>query len=149
MSQTNEGAPGAPEATGAAGPPPSDGKRPIGVVVTSIVDGVRTLIRQQIELARIEAGEAVAVRAKGAGMMGAAGVVALFALVFVALSGSAALDLVTPTWTAHLIVAAVFGLVTAGLVLAGRRAIRTAPTPERTQEQLKEDARWAKQQLAR
>jgi hypothetical protein len=128
---------------------PSDGRRPIGVVVTSIVDGVRTLIRQEIELAKIEAGEAVAVRAKGVGMMVAAGVVALFALVFVAASGSAALDLVLPRWAAHLIVAAVFGVIAAALVLAGRRAIRTAPTPERTQETLKEDARWAKQQLAR
>lgn len=149
MSQVNGGVPGATEATGATGPPPSDGKRPIGVVISSIVDGVRTLFRQQVELARIEAGEAVAERAKGAGMMAAAGVVGLFALVFVAASGSAALDLVLPRWAAHLIVAAVFALIAGVLVLAGRRAIRTAPTPQRTQEQLKEDARWAKRQLAR
>jgi hypothetical protein len=145
MSQMNEGASGTP----AAGPSPTGARRPIGVVVTSIVDGVRTLARQQVELAKIEAGEAVGVRAMGAGMMGAAGVVGLFALVFVALSGSAALDLVMPTWTAHLIVAAVLGISAAVLVLVGRRAIRTAPTPERTQETLKEDARWAKRQLAR
>ncbi len=126
-----------------------DGRRPIGVVVSSIVDGVRTLIRQQVELAKIEAGEAVGARGMGAGMMGAAGVVGLFALVFVGFSGSAALDLVMPTWTAHLIVAAVFGVAAAALVLIGRRAIRTAPKPERTMESLKEDARWAKRQLAR
>ena len=119
------------------------------MVVSSIVDGLRTLVRQQVELAKIEAGEAVAVRAKGAGMMGAAGVVGLFALGFIALAGSAALDLVLPTWAAHLIVGAVFAVVAAGLILAGRRAIKSAPTPKRTQETLKEDARWAKQQLAR
>jgi hypothetical protein len=129
--------------------PVGNGRRPIGVVVTSIVDGVRRLIRQEIELAKIEAGEAVAVRAKGAGLMAAAAAIALFALVFLALSGSAALDLVMPTWTAHLIVGALFAVVAAALVLAGRRAIRTAPKPERTQETLKEDARWAKRQLAR
>jgi nitrate/nitrite transporter NarK len=107
------------------------------------------LIRKQVELAKIEAGEAVAVRAKGAGMMGAAAVLGLFALGFVAASGSAALDLVLPTWAALLIVAAVLGLIGWALVLAGRRAIKTAPTPEQTQETLKEDARWAKRQLAR
>ena len=125
------------------------GRRPIGAVVSSIVDGVRTLFRKQVELAKIEAGEAVAVRAKGAGMMGAAAVLGLFALGFVAASGSAALDLVLPTWAALLIVAAVLGLIGWALVLAGRRAIKTAPTPEQTQETLKEDARWAKRQLAR
>jgi hypothetical protein len=145
MSQERAGS----SATSSAEGPPGDGRRPIGVIVSSIVDGVRTLARQQVELAKIEAGEAVAARGMGAGMMGAAGVVGLFALVFAALSGSAALDLVMPTWTAHLIVAAVFGIAAAALVLIGRRAIRTAPKTERTKETLKEDARWAKRQLAR
>jgi uncharacterized membrane protein YqjE len=146
MSQVNGGASGTSTAPSSS---PDGTRRPIGAVVSSIVDGVRTLVRQQVELAKIEAGEAVAVRAMGAGMMGAAAVVGLFALGFAAASGSAALDLVMPTWTAHLIVAAVFGVIAAALVLVGRRAIRTAPRPERTQETLKEDARWAKRQLAR
>jgi Putative Actinobacterial Holin-X, holin superfamily III len=149
MSQVN--GPGA-EASGpstAAGPPPGGARRPIGVVVASVVDGAKTLIRNHVELAKIEAGEAVGARAKGAGLMGAAGVLALFAFGFVALSGSAALDLVLPAWAAHLIVAVVIGVIGWVLVLAGRRAIRTAPTPQLTQEALKEDARWAKRQLAR
>jgi hypothetical protein len=137
-----------PPAMSASGPP-GNGKRPVGVVFSSIVDGVRTLFRQQLELAKIEAGEAVAVRAKGAGLMGAAGVIGLFAVGFVAAAASAALDLVLPTWAALLIVGAFFAIIMAVLLLAGRRAIRTAPTPELTQETLKEDARWAKQQLAR
>jgi hypothetical protein len=128
---------------------PPNGKRPVGVVFSSIVDGVRTLFRQQVELAKIEAGEAVAVRAKGAGLMGAAGVIALFAIGFVAAAASAALDLVLPTWAALLIVGLVFAIATGVLVLVGRREIRTAPKPELTQETLKEDARWAKRQLAR
>ncbi len=144
MSQVNGGATEASTTSS-----PSGGRRPIGAVVSSIVEGVQTLIRKQVELAKIEAGEAVAVRAKGAGMMAAAAVLGLFALGFAAASGSAALDNVLPAWAARLIVAAVFGVTAAALVLAGRRAIRTAPTPERTQETLKEDARWARQQLAR
>jgi len=36
------------------------------------------------------------------------------------------------------------------LVLGARRILRTAPTPgERTRESLKEDARWARRQIAR
>ena len=145
--------PNAPNAASTAGPPGSSPfavRRPLGAVIASAVDGVRTLVTKQVELARIEMTEAVAVRAKGAGMMAAAAVLSLFAVVFVAAAGSAALDLVLPTWAAHLIVAAVFVAIAGALVLAGRHAMRTAPTaPERTQETLKEDARWAKQQIAR
>jgi hypothetical protein len=132
-----------------ASSPIPNGKRPVGVVFSSIVDGVRTLFRQQLELAKIEAGEAVAVRAKGAGMMGAAGVVALYAIGFVAAAGAVALAIVMPMWAALLIVGLVFAIAAGVLVLVGRREIRTAPKPELTQETLKEDARWAKRQLAR
>ena len=144
MTQVNPG-----EGTTATGPPPKGARRPIGAVVSSITDGVGTLIRKQVELAKLEVTEAVAVRAKGLGLMAAAAVVALFALGFAAASGSAALDIVLPRWAAHLIVAGVFAVMAGALVLIGRRAIKTAPKPERTQETLKEDARWAKRQLAR
>ncbi|HSJ50157.1 MAG TPA: phage holin family protein [Actinomycetota bacterium] len=143
--------PGSTGSPAAAGPPPAlPSRRPLGAVIASAVDGARTLVRKHLELARIEMTEVVAERAKGVGMMAAAAVFGLFAVGFVAASGSAALDLVLPAWAAHLIVAAVFLAVAAGLVLAGRRATKSAPTgPEQTQRTLKEDARWAKQQLAR
>lgn len=141
---------GTPTGGPSGSPPPSRPRRPLGAVIASAVDGARTLVRKQVELARIEMTEAVSVRAKGAGMMAAAAVLGLFAIGFAAASGSAALDLVLPAWAAHLIVSAVFVAIAGALVLAGRRAMRTAPTtPERTQETLKEDARWARQQLAR
>jgi membrane protein implicated in regulation of membrane protease activity len=119
-------------------------------VITSAMDGTRTLVRKQVELARIELTEAVSVRAKGAGMMAGAAVMALFALGFAAAAGSVALALVLPAWAANLIVAAVFVAIAGALVLIGRHAIRNAPTtPEQSQQTLKEDARWARQQLAR
>jgi Putative Actinobacterial Holin-X, holin superfamily III len=134
---------------GPSGSPPLRPRRPLGAVIASAVDGARTLVHKHVELARIEVAEAASVRAKGAGMMAIAAVFGLFAVGFAAASASAALDLVLPAWAAHLIVSAVFVAIAGALVLAGRRTIRTAPSPERTQETLKEDARWAKQQLAK
>ena len=135
---------------GPSGAPLLRASRPFGAVVASAIGAARTLARKHVELARIEATEAVSVRAKGLGMIAVAAVLAMFALGFAAAAGSAALDLVLPAWAAHLIVSAVFVAIAAALVLAGRRAIRTAPTtPERTRETLKGDARWAKQQIAR
>jgi fatty acid desaturase len=103
-----------------------------------------------VELAKIEAAEAVSVRGKGAGMMAGAAVVAMYAIGFLFAAGAAALALVVPVWAAILIVAALMFLVAWVLVMLGRRTIKSAPAPvERTQEALKEDMRWAKQQIKR
>ena len=125
-------------------------KRPLGTVVASAIDGFRTLVREHVDLAKLEVSEAASVRAQGVGMIGAAVVMAMYALGFVAAAGAAALALVLPVWAAILIVAAVLLLVAAVLVLVARRALRTAPPPaEQTRETLKEDVRWAKRQIAR
>jgi uncharacterized membrane protein YqjE len=125
-------------------------KRPLGTVVASAVDGFRTLVREHVDLAKLELSEAASVRAQGAGMIGAAVVMAMYALGFVAAAGAAALALVLPVWAAILIVAAVLLLVAGALVLIARRGLRTAPpAAERTREALKEDARWARRQIAR
>jgi uncharacterized membrane protein len=117
--------------------------------MASAVDGFRTLARKHVELARLEVTEAASIRAQGVGMIAGAGVVAMYAVGFGAAAGAAGLALVMPTWAAILIVAAL--LVVAGvLVLLARRALRTAPAAgERTRETLKEDARWARRQIAR
>jgi uncharacterized membrane protein YqjE len=127
----------------------ASGRRPLGSVVSSLLDGVRSLIRKEVELAKIEVTEAIGVRAKGVGLMVAAGVFALFALVFIAVAGAAALDLVLPRWAANLIVGGVFLLIALIVFLAGRSAMKNAPSPQKTQETLKEDARWAKQQIGK
>jgi uncharacterized membrane protein YqjE len=138
--------PGTDSATAVA----SGGRRPLGVVIASALDGARTLVRKHLELARAEVSEAASVRATGVGMMGAAAVLCVFAVVFVAASASAALDLVLPRWAAHLVVAAALVAIAGVLVLVGRRMIRNAPAPAaRTQEMLKEDVRWVRRQLAR
>ena len=78
-------------------------KWPLGTVVASAVEGVRTLLRKHFELAKLEVGAAVSVRATGVGMMLVAGVLAMFAFGFVAAAGAAALALVLPVWAAILI----------------------------------------------
>jgi uncharacterized membrane protein YqjE len=132
--------------------PPQEGqvKRPFGVVVASAVVGFRTLLRGHVELAKIEATEAASIRAKGVGMMAAAGVLGVFALAFVGATVVTALALVMPAWAADLIMAALFIAAAGVSVLVGRHALRTAPKPmTKTQETLKEDARWARRQIAR
>jgi hypothetical protein len=129
---------------------PAAGRRPFGVVVSSAVDGLRTLARKHVELARLELVEAAAPRAQGAGMFAAAGVVALYAVGFLAAAGAAGLAVVLPVWAAILIVAVLLGAVAGILALAGKASIRSAPSPaEKTRETVKEDAAWAKRQIER
>lgn len=125
-------------------------RRPVGAVMASAVAGFRTLARQHLELTKIELVEAASVRGQGVGLMAAAAAVARYAIGFLAAAGAAALALVWPVWAAILTVAVVMIVVALALVLVGRRAIRKAPPPAvQTRETLKEDARWAKQQIER
>jgi membrane protein len=137
---------------GPSAPPPwvEEEKRSLADVVRSAVDGVTALIRKEIELGKIEVTEAIGARAKGAGLMAAAGVFALFALGFAAAAASAALERVVPDWAAHLIVAGAFVLVGLVLFLAGRGAMRgTSVAPEKTQETIKDDVRLVKERIGR
>lgn len=119
----------------------------IGELVRDLAAETNTLMRQEIELAKAELGEKVKQAGRGAGMFGAAGVLALLALgaltaCLIALLATA-LDHV---WLAALIVALVYGAVAGLLAMRGRDEVREAapPVPEQTIETVKEDVAWAK-----
>jgi hypothetical protein len=119
----------------------------IGELVRDLAAETNTLVRQEIELAKAELSEKVKTAGKGAGMFGAAGVVALLALgaltaCLIALLATA-LDHV---WLAALIVALVYGGIAAVLAMRGRDEVKEAapPVPEQTIETVKEDVEWAK-----
>jgi YihY family inner membrane protein len=157
----NEGDGAAPQAgappTGAPsrGTPPlapvsPNGARGTGPLLRSIAADLQTLVSKQIELAKQEIGEMVGTRAKVVGVFGAAAVLGLFLIGFLGMAGAEALDLVLPRWAAMLIMAGVFGVLAAIAIVLARGWLRSsASKPELTQESLKEDVRWAKQQLKR
>jgi MFS family permease len=128
----------------------TNGGRGTGPLLRSIAADISTLVSKQIELAKQEIGEMVSARAKAIGVFGAAAVLGLFVIGFLGMAGAEALDLVLPRWAAMLIMAVVFGLLAAIAILAARSSLRSsASKPELTQESLKEDVQWAKQQLKR
>jgi hypothetical protein len=119
-------------------------------LIRSIAADTSTLVKKEIELAREEVKEAAIARLKGGALMATAGVVALVMLVFLALAAAVALDAVVPGWASRLIVAggllAIAGIA-ASIGLRGMR--RPSMAPEETRRTVKEDVRWAKQQLKR
>jgi YihY family inner membrane protein len=119
-------------------------------LLRSIAADLSMLVSKQIELAKQEIGEMVGTRAKAVGVFGAAAVLGLFVVGFLGMAGAEALDLVLPRWAAMLIMAGVFGVLAVVAIVLARGWLRSgAAKPELTQESLKEDVRWAKQQLKR
>lgn len=141
---------GAPPTSTTTEEPAADGARGTGPLIRSIASDVSLLVTKQIELAKQEFGEMVGSRAKAIGVFGAAAVLGLFAVGFLGLAGAEALAEAMPRWAAMLIVAGVFVLLIAISIALARSWLRSGSAkPELTKTTLKEDVRWAKQQLKR
>lgn len=141
---------GVPPTAAASEAPTGNGARGTGPLIRSIASDISLLITKQIELAKQEIGEMVGTRAKAIAVIAAAAVLGLFVIGFLGLAGAEALDLVLPRWAAMLIVAGIFALLAGIAIAAARSWLRSGATkPELTSTTLKEDVRWAKQQLKR
>ncbi|HEU5141997.1 MAG TPA: phage holin family protein [Solirubrobacterales bacterium] len=117
-----------------------------GELLKQLSEKSSELVRQELELAKAELTEKGKQAGKGAGILGAAGVVGLLAAgaltAFLILLLSEAMD----GWVAALIVTVVYGAAAAILGLMGRTRVKEGmpPAPEQTVESVKEDVQWAK-----
>ena len=124
-----------------------NGERPVGELVKDATEQAQTLIRQEIELAKVELSEKGKKAGIGAGMFGGAGLLGLFAFAALTAAFIGAVDLAVPFWAAALIVAAVYGAIAGVLALTGKNKVQeaTPPVPEQTVDNVKEDVAWTKQ----
>ena len=118
-----------------SGPP----EQPIGALFGTASEHISTLVRAEVELAKAEITTSAKRGGIGAGMFGAAGMIALFSVVFLFIAlaeGLVALGL--PRWVSYLIVWAFFVLLAGLLALIGMRLLKKVKAPERTIETLKD-----------
>jgi len=121
--------------------------RSLGEIVGDITQDMSTLIRQEMDLATSEMKREVTKLGKGAGMFGGAGAAGFLTLIFLSLALTYLLDNWMPVELAALVVALLWGAITAALALKGRQEIKNAnPDLPVTQQTLKEDAQWARTQ---
>jgi uncharacterized membrane protein YqjE len=126
-------------------PPDELRERPIGDLVKQLAGQTSTLVRQEIDLAKVEMSEKAAVARAGGGLLGGAAVVGLLAAGALTAFLILLLSEVMDAWLAALIVTVVLGAIATVLGMAGRNRIRAAtPVPEQTVETVKEDVEWAK-----
>lgn len=132
-------------ATGTDAHAASADDRPTAAVVKDVVGGVQSLVRQELELARLELMEGVNAKAQAAGAGGAAGVLGLYVVGFLGLAAGYGLAEVMALWAAFLVVAGVLLLLLVALLLfAKKRATATPVAPEQSIARIKEDVAWAK-----
>jgi len=110
-------------------------------LVKLAVDQATRLVRDELQLARMEMSVKARRFGTGAGLFGTAGVLALYGVGVLIAAAVLALALVLPAWLAALIVGVVLFAVAGVLVLLGRGQIRrgSPATPEQTLTSVKAD----------
>jgi uncharacterized membrane protein YqjE len=122
-------------------------ERSVPELMRQLSEQTATLVRQELELAKVELTEKGKRAGIGVGMFGAAGVVGLYALGALTAAIVLALSLAMTGWLAALIVAVVYAAVAGGLALSGKSNVQRGvpPVPEQTVTTVKEDVEVAKQ----
>jgi hypothetical protein len=105
-------------------------QQPMGQLVSQLTEQVSTLVREELTLARIEMVEKGKRAGKGAGLLGGAGVVALYGVGALLVTIGAALALVMPVWAAALVVAVLLFVVAGVAALIGKKQVKQALPPE-------------------
>jgi len=115
-------------------------------LLKQLSDQSTTLVRQEIELAKLEFREKGKKAGQGAGMFGGAGLFGLYAVGALTATIILALATFLPGWVAALIVTVVYGAIAGILALRGKSQVQeaTPPMPEQAVETTKEDVRWVK-----
>lgn len=141
-----------------ADPPEELRERSLPELVKQLTEQTTTLLRQEIQLAKVEAKEAVDIAkaemtekakeaGKGAGMLGAAGVLGLLAGIAFTAFLILLLGTFLPDWVAALIVTVLYAAIAGFLALRGKKQLQEIdPAPKQTIETVKEDIEWAKTQ---
>lgn len=120
----------------------------LGQGVSEVAADLSKLMRQELELARVELRDEAKTAGKGGGMLGGAGVAGWIAAVLASLALVFALAAIEPLnlgWSA-LIVAVLWGIVAAVLFSMGKSKMKKVGPPKQTIDSLKEDQQWAKKQ---
>jgi len=121
----------------------------IGSLFTDLTDDMGRLVRQELELARIETMQKVSTAMRSVVMMVAGGLVVYAGFIVVLIAVAILLGQLMPYWASSLLVGAVILLIGAILLNSGRNLLTNLTVvPEKTVESIKDDARWAKEQVS-
>ncbi|MFI5606958.1 phage holin family protein [Amycolatopsis sp. NPDC051903] len=127
--------------------PPEE--RSFGELVSDLTEQIKRLVRDEVRLGVFEVREKSTRMGVGAGLFGAAGLVALFGGGALVAAAIMALALVLPGWAAALVVAGVLFVVAGVTALVGRTQLKRGapPVPEEAIEGVREDVEVVRQEV--
>ena len=123
-------------------------EKPLGELFSDLASDMSNLVRQEVELAKVEVGRTAKHVGRNIGYLVVGGAIAYAALLAIIAAIILLLDNVMPSWGASLLVGVVVAII--GWLLIGKAVSalqQTDVTPKETVETLKEDAAWVKQQI--
>lgn len=121
----------------------------LGDLFSRLTADLSKLVRDEVELAKVEINQTVTAARTAGISIGVAGVLGLMAFVLLSFAAAWGLSEVVPEGVAFLIVGGAYGLVALALLALGRQRMKSVkPVPEQTVETVKEDVAWAKQQMS-
>jgi uncharacterized membrane protein YqjE len=128
---------------------PLEPDQSLGDLLGRVSSDFSKLVSTQVELAKVEIKDEIASAGRGAGMLGGGAFCAYLAVVLLSFAAVWGLAEVVPEGVAFLIVGAVYAVAAAVLLPRGRdRLTHVRPVPEKTVETVKEDVRWAREQMS-
>ena len=124
-------------------------ERSIGALFAELSQKTTTLVRQEIQLAKVEMSQKASRVGKNVGFLLIGSVVAYTGLLAVVGAGIILLGQVIAYWLSAAIIGVVIAAVGAVLVVKGANTLRQEePTPRQTVETLQEDKEWLKDQTS-
>jgi uncharacterized membrane protein YqjE len=128
----------------------ADGEPTLGTLVMGLTDDITTLVRKEVELAKVELQEGVQQGAKAGAMVAAGGMVAYAGLLFILAALAIALG---DWWDNYGLGAAVVGLITGivgwAILNGGLKQLKEVSlVPRKAIASLEQDAQMAKEKLS-
>lgn len=119
---------------------------PLGALVHDLSVQIPELVRSELRLAQAELAQKGKRAGIGAGLFGAAGLLAFFGAAALIATAVLALSLVLPAWAAALVVAVALFAAAGVAAMRGKSQVAeaTPPTPERAVAGIKEDIETVK-----
>jgi hypothetical protein len=117
----------------------------LGELISRTTSDLSDLLRDELELAKVEIKEEVRTVGKASALMGSAGLAGYLALTLLCFAAAWGLSEVVPEGVAFLVVAVVVGAVAAVMFTLGRQRLSHFEPVPQTVESIQEDVQWAKQ----
>ena len=125
---------------------PGEAEASTADLLRQLSEQTTALVRQEVELAKVELAEKGKRAGIGAGLFGGAGTLGVYALGAFTAAVILVLSTFLAPWLAALIVAVVYAAIAGVLALSGKKKVQqaTPPVPEQALDSSKEDVRWVK-----